>query len=227
MLHFSLITDHDVEDMNKDISDTGASKQSTSAIEEVKETPQMGSMVDKTVDSSENDLIAILSGELNSSYSVEAIQQQFLEAKTDDVCINLNEQQPRDAIIPDSTQLLQPKLEPMDEDATTSSGYRQKDLSNEASNHYYRRKTFRKENEQSFKVDKLLNDWTDSDSEQQQNQAIQTKMGTRVNADNDSIEPLEIDDAISLTSGTSDSEFAFVGEPYVEINPKPIKTSPK
>lgn len=83
--------------------------------------------------------------------------------------------------------------------------------------HYYR-KTFKQAVDQSFKVDRLLNEWDDSENEHFDGQQ-ETKTP---NPCLKSSEHSENDDAISIisiASEISDSSFTFIGDPYFVENP--------
>lgn len=74
---------------------------------------------------------------------------------------------------------------------------------------YYRRKNFNKLIDQSFRIENVLNDWDESETEQTESNPTTSDLKSRQ----------ENDDAvsiISIASETSDSCFAFVGEPYYE-----------
>lgn len=109
-----------------------------------------------------------------------------------------------------SSQMVQVKLEPMDCDATADfvNDRNKKKKSDEEP--YYRRKVFKKEKEQSFHVDNLLDDWDDD--------AVRIK--SQANKDAlPSSDPSDMDDVISIASGATeatDSSFEFVGQPYFD-----------
>lgn len=85
------------------------------------------------------------------------------------------------------------------------------------SSHYYR-KTFKKPVDQSFKVDRLLNEWDDSENEhfdsEQHAKTSNSCLKSNENSENDDAASI-----ISIASETSDGSFAFIGEPYFEHNP--------
>lgn len=159
----------DFKSTNEDTFDTGPGPSNVELPKVMEKVGEMMSEKNSTVKEAAN-LIALLS---------------------DDV-VSTNEQQP----ILDIYQLIQPKIEPINEVANTSSGNRRKALP-------YHRKIFQRENKSAFKVEKLINDWEDDANERQKNQISPTDTPTSSN---------DIDDAISLTSGTSDSEVAFVDD---------------
>lgn len=181
-----------------------------------------------------NDLIDIVvadsvqTDERNSCHTTETFEQESVGAVSSNLCeraddgnicinsnANLDEQQLTPTFFVNSSQLLQPKLEQMENDATIGQNRKQK--SNEPSDHYYRRKIFKKEKESTFQVDKLVGEWDESDCEQQKSQ-----YGKDTPNPNESHDM----DTISIASGTSDSEFAFVGDPYYfDSDQKPSKTS--
>lgn len=222
--------------MNKKKIDCGPSKrQNKCALEsKVKEeiceepsTSQMNPMMDTIADySAANDLVAMLvadpvhTDEMNSCHTTETVEQESTGAGssnvceiTDDVNIHINsnassdEQQPKSTYVPHSTV-------GFDNDPN------RKQKSNETSDNYYRRKIFKKEKESSFQVDELLDEWDESDYEQQRSQ---------IDKDSPKSNEFQDMDAISIASETSDSEFGFVGEPYIDVtNPsdqKPATTS--
>lgn len=83
------------------------------------------------------------------------------------------------------------------------------------STHYYR-KTFKKTMEQAVEVDRLVNEWDDSENEQEK-KSQNVCLTSADNSENDDLISI-----ISVASGTSDSSFAFIGEPYFDSNTNKI-----
>lgn len=154
-------------------------------------TPQMKPNVDD-VHSSANDLITILDADSECSVSSE----------------NLSVQQSVFTYGRNSSQIVQVKQEPMDCDETADfvTDRSRQNKSNEASMEYYRRKVFKKEKQESFQLDSLLDDW-DDDGGQSKGQA---KKDTPQSSD-----PSDKDDVISIASGATDSSFEFTSDPYI------------
>lgn len=78
--------------------------------------------------------------------------------------------------------------------------------------HYYR-KTFKKTVNQAIKIDKLLNEWDDSENDQETPNPSNLCQKSNDNSEND-----DMISVISIASETSDSSFAFIGEPYYVSN---------
>lgn len=205
--------------MNMEKVDFGVSKrQKKCALEskvnektyEKPSTSQMNPMMDTIFDhSAANDLIAILD-ELNPGDTTETVEQEVSSAKNSNINTKSNENQDEQQSNFTHGQLIQHKIEPMDSHATAGSdnGPNRKKKPNEASDTYYRRKVFKQVKEESFCLDDLLDEWDENVHEQQKNQ---TQKDTPI-----SVDLYDNDDAISIASGTSDSSFAFVGEPYYD-----------
>lgn len=101
-----------------------------------------------------------------------------------------------------SNQIVQVKREPVEYDES------RKTLSNEHAHPYYRRKVFKKEQKESFRVDSLLDEWDDDSVQHPKGRATKDAPHTS--------DPNDMDDVISITSGATDSSFEFVGEPYID-----------
>lgn len=142
--------------------------------------------------------------------------REFLD--NSDVIINPSEMPTNTT---ESSQLIQPKLERMEDDAYPSyySIQVENQTPNKATNHYYQRKVFKQEKEPEFQVEKLVDEWEDIDGEQQN---VQTENIGPDLVGVDVGESYEVD-VISVASETSDSEFGFFGDPYYESDP----TEPK
>lgn len=71
---------------------------------------------------------------------------------------------------------------------------------------YYQRKTFRKEQNPSFKIQNILEDWSDNERSGGQNQPNTINILPESNQDTESEDAISV---ISVASGTSDSSVAF------------------
>lgn len=181
----------------------------------------MGTSVE---DDAEDDLISILSGdsepESNASCTIENIKSEHVNAESHDNYTNpienANEQKPNSSYAAYSSESIQPKLEQMMEDAKIiSDNYQNRTQhSNETSSHYYRRKKFKKEEEPSFQVGELLDEWGEGEGDCEHPKNSSEKDTPDINEPNDV-------DTISIASGTSDSSCGFVGEPFYNKQ-KPI-----
>lgn len=132
------------------------------------------------------------------------------EAANDDFVPSLNEKCSSEF---HSTPAIQPSFDDSDSCPTIEVMIESPSVEKDAPMQYYRRKTFKKEIDQSFKVDKILDDWDDSESEHSEKQEKTNMQNFHLK----SVECQQNDDAISIisvTSETSDSSLAFVGESY-------------
>lgn len=71
---------------------------------------------------------------------------------------------------------------------------------------YYQRKTFKKEQEQSFEIQNILEDWSDSERSGGQHQPNTINIIPQANQDTESEDAISV---ISVASGTSESSVAF------------------
>lgn len=71
---------------------------------------------------------------------------------------------------------------------------------------YYQRKTFKKEQEQSFEIQNILEDWSDNDRSGGQHQPNTIAIIPQANQDTESEDAISV---ISVASGTSESSVAF------------------
>lgn len=163
--------------------------------------------------------------ETNSSDTAPAIQQDLADDGSEccaviEMIIESSPMEQKATTSDASTLAIVENTEPNLEESSLLVRDQESNANANSSQQYYMRKNFKKVNaiDQTIAVDTLLDDWDDSESEQSEKQKPM-KMQYSCLKSSECQDNEDAASIISITSETSDSSVALVGDPYYADNP--------